>query len=228
MPILAENLKNAVYVITQKLLLSAAYIIFFLFSDTTFNGKENIKKIPKGPLLIIANHKSSLDPLLVGMCFPFISRIFPLRFIAKDDFFNNPLTRPVFKSLGTYPVFSGQGLEKSLNMPAAILKRNGTVVFFPEGKRSYTESLGSARVGVAVLAKAFPQATILPIAIAGLHQLGKWGIFSPRLALQIAIGQPFRAGDISSNTEAETVKDKLMEKIESLYYPLLKNSQRDA
>jgi len=92
----------------QRIVLSFAYFLLCIFEDLKIDGRENARNIKAGPLIIIANHKSFLDPLIIGLCFPFFSRIYPLRFIAKDTFFKNPIGWIFYKSVGAFPAAKGK------------------------------------------------------------------------------------------------------------------------
>jgi len=112
-----RRLRSGVYFFSQKILFTFAYFLLCIFADLKIDGRKNVRKIRGGPLIVIANHKSFLDPLIIGLCFPFFSKIYPLRFIAKDTFFKNPIGWIFYKSLGAFPTCKGQGLAASLTIP---------------------------------------------------------------------------------------------------------------
>jgi 1-acyl-sn-glycerol-3-phosphate acyltransferase len=213
----ASQIQGAFYFFCQKVVLTFAYFLLNIFAGLQIEGKENAKNIKKGPLLIIANHKSFLDPLIVGLCFPFFSRIFPLRFIAKDTFFKNPIGWIFYKSLGAFPACKGQGLAESLKIPSQILREGGSVMFFPEGIRIREDSLGRAKIGAAELASNFPEVPIIPMAIFNTHKVGHLGLLYKRSRLRVKIGEPFYYNDRAFQLPAESGIKILMGEIEKSY-----------
>lgn len=206
------------YKFWQKVLLIFSYIIGYAFSSLRIYGRENAKNIHNGPLLVIANHKSDLDPLLLGLCFPFFSKIYPLRFMAWDNLFRTARYGLAFRLLGAFPTYTGQGMAKSLRIPSQILKNKGTVIFFPEGQRIKNESLGEAKRGVGVLALQFPNVKILPIAIAGAHNVKNPLSIFRRPKVRIKIGKPFTLIDKKSLLNSKnSISSILMSEVEKIY-----------
>ena len=206
-----------VYFFCQRIVLSFAYFLLCIFEDLKIDGRENARNIKAGPLIIIANHKSFLDPLIIGLCFPFFSRIYPLRFIAKDTFFKNPIGWIFYKSVGAFPACKGQGLEASLQKPSQILREGGSVMFFPEGVRVREDSLGQPKIGVAKLASFFPEVPIIPVAIFNAHKVGHLGLLYKRSRLRVKIGVPFAYNEKAFQLPAETGIKILMGEIEKSY-----------
>ena len=206
-----------VYFFCQRIVLSFAYFLLCIFEDLKIDGRENARNIKAGPLIIIANHKSFLDPLIIGLCFPFFSRIYPLRFIAKDTFFKNPIGWIFYKSVGAFPACKGQRLEASLQKPSQILREGGSVMFFPEGVRVREDSLGQPKIGVAKLASFFPEVPIIPVAIFNAHKVGHLGLLYKRSRLRVKIGVPFAYNEKAFQLPAETGIKILMGEIEKSY-----------
>ena len=212
-----SRIQSGLYYFFQKILLSFAYFLLHIFADLKIDGRQNAKHIRGGPIIIIANHKSFLDPLIVGLCFPFFSKIYPLRFIAKDTFFKNPIGWIFYKSVGAFPACKGQGLAASLKIPSQILKEGGSVMFFPEGIRIREDCLGQPKIGAAELASHFPEVPIIPIAIFNTHKVGHLGLLYKRSRLRVKIGEPFDYKDKAFQLPAETGIKILMGEIEKSY-----------
>jgi|GEM_PF-1394374 len=206
-----------VYFFCQKVVLTFAYFLLFIFEDLKIDGRENVKNIRGGPLIIIANHKSFLDPLIIGLCFPFFSKIYPLRFIAKDTFFKNPIGWIFYKSVGAFPACKGQGLAASLKLPSQILREGGSVMIFPEGIRVREDCLGEPKIGAAKLASHFPEVPIIPITIFNAHKVGHLGLLYRRSRLRVKIGEPFDYNDKAFQLPAETGIKIMMGEIEKSY-----------
>ena len=199
---LAKNevfwLSRYLYKFFQKILLTATYFIGAVFMRLKIEGRENAESVKDGPLLVIANHKSYLDPLLMGMCFPFFSKRFPLRFMTWDDLFKRFFYGLAMRILGAFPAFEKQGMDKSLFIPRKLLKMGGTVIFFPEGQCYREDGLMPAKRGIGVLALRYPNVPILPIAISGTHNVTNLFCLFTRPKVRIRIGKPFRLTDKKS------------------------------
>src|SRR4030042_277706 len=212
-----SRIQCGVYFFFQKILFAFAYFLLYIFADLKIDGRENAKNIRGGPLIIIANHKSFLDPLISGLCFPFFSKIYPLRFIAKDTFFKNPIGWIFYKSVGAFPACKGQGLAASLKIPSQILREGGSVMFFPEGIRVREDCLGQPKIGAAELASHFPEVPIIPIAIFNTHKVGQLGLLYKRSRLRVKIGEPVGYNDKAFQLPAETGIKIMMGEIEKSY-----------
>src|SRR4051812_5137234 len=107
-------------------------------------GREHI---PDGPVLIVANHRSFLDPFIVGTC---LRR--PLYYVAKKELFANRLQGWFLNSLGAFPVDRGGSDGEMVETAKAILARGDSVVIFPEGTRTRPGPLGRPKRGAGRLA----------------------------------------------------------------------------
>lgn len=196
------------------------YFLVYCFTDFKIEGKENVREIKNGPLIVIANHKGHLDAPLLGLCFPYFSRIYPLRFITKDCFLKPFFSRTLFKSLGCFPAFYGEGIEKSLEIPSRLLQKGATVIFFPEGKQYKGDGLSEPQIGIGVLMLRFPEIHVLPVAIAGTQIVGRFGLLYKYPKIRMKIGLPLRLKDkIEVNTDynAKEISKMLMKEVEMLY-----------
>lgn len=198
--------------IFQKLVWLLLKPFFYLFFNYSIEGKENLKNL-KGPMIIAANHKSNWDPFLLGTALPFKSPLWPLRFMAEKQEFNTfwlnffykiGLLKLFFYLGGGFPAIRRVNLKEALAEPIKILRNNGVIIIFPEGKRIFTKELGKGKRGTAALAIMAP-APILPVA------LKNW---------KVKIGQPFYLERISAINDEQFASEteQVMQKIKELYY----------
>ena len=117
--------------------------------------------VPDGGVILAANHRSFLDPFLIGAC---IGR--PSYFVAKQELFRNPLIGWFLNCMGAFPVKRGESDEESVATALALLERGQAVVIFPEGTRIRTGSLAKPRRGVGRLALESGK-PVVPVAVAG-------------------------------------------------------------
>jgi 1-acyl-sn-glycerol-3-phosphate acyltransferase len=110
---------------------------FFLLVKVVFGALFRFKawdacKVSPGEGLIIAgNHRSYLDPVFVMSAL----RPRPVRFMAKEEFFANPVIARLASWVGAYPVKRDTADLKVVKRSVAMLKRGELVGIFPEGTR---------------------------------------------------------------------------------------------
>src|SRR5258708_6697684 len=115
----------------------------------------------EGGVILAANHKSFLDPFVIGVC---VRR--PVYFVAKRELFERRWQGWLLNALGAFPVRRGESDEESMETAKQILERGDPVVIFPEGTRIRSGSLGRPTRGVGRLALE-PGAPRVPIALTG-------------------------------------------------------------
>ena len=120
-----------------------------------------VEHVPPGGVVLAANHRSFLDPFLIGCC---IGR--PIYFVAKQELFKHPLVGWFLNCLGAFPVRRDEADEDSVDTALTLLERGRPVVIFPEGSRITAGSLGQPKRGVGRLALQ-SGAAVVPIAITG-------------------------------------------------------------
>ena len=92
-------------------------------------GTENIPE--KGPYLLVFNHLSDVDPLCV--CWYFMKRGVPVRFLAKKSMFGVPVFGKIIHGMGLIPVDREKNPSQAL-LPATRALNSGEVVcIWPEG-----------------------------------------------------------------------------------------------
>ncbi|MFX4228086.1 MAG: MFS transporter [Porticoccaceae bacterium] len=132
---------------------------------------SEIANLPeKGPALLICNHVSYADPIIIfGAC----KR--PIRFIMAKDIRNKPMLKLVFEASRTLaicsPVEDRKTYEETIREAAESLKNGELVMIFPEGRLSPDGEIGQFRRGVEKLLEIAP-VPVYPMAIRGI-----WGSF---------------------------------------------------
>lgn len=124
-------------------------------------GRNNVPLT--GPVLLIANHQSFLDPVLIGLASPR-----QLVFLARKTLFRKRAFAWLIGSLNAVPI-DQEGLGKEgLKTILAQLKAGRSVLVFPEGERTMDGAMNRLKPGIHLLIKRV-QAPIVPVAIAGAH-----------------------------------------------------------
>jgi 1-acyl-sn-glycerol-3-phosphate acyltransferase len=137
-----------------------------------------------GPLLIVSNHVSDLDPLVVGAA---LRR--RAHFMAKVELFRPPLLRWWISACGGFPVRRGEVDRQAFRTARTILERGGALVMFPEGTRgSSLYDIRPPEPGAAWLAVR-TGAAILPVAVIGTDRVLPRGAHRPaRGTIRVRIG----------------------------------------
>jgi glycerol-3-phosphate dehydrogenase (NAD(P)+) len=146
-------------------------------------GREHIPA--QGPVIIAANHRSFLDPFVIGT----MARR-PLYYVAKQELFRHRLQAWILNSLGAFPVRRGAGDEDMIGTAKAILARGDIVLIFPEGTRTRPGSLGKPKRGVGRLALE-TGAPVVPVAVIGTEDVRRGWRIRPR-KVRIRAGRPLR------------------------------------
>jgi 1-acyl-sn-glycerol-3-phosphate acyltransferase len=140
---------------------------FFTFGFSL--RREGWKNVPeKGPLLLLSNHQSMFDPVLVGLS----SRRY-LSYLARKNLFEQPVLAPLIRSLNAIPIDRNMGKD-GIQAVLDALGRGQAVLVFPEGERTRDGSVEPLKAGVSLLAKRV-RCPIVPVGIAGAF--GAWSRF---------------------------------------------------
>jgi 1-acyl-sn-glycerol-3-phosphate acyltransferase len=166
---------------------------------------EGLDSIPEsGPLLVVGNHDSHWDPVMVGVA---ARRRRQIRALAKSTLWEVRGLGPILDGMGQIPIERGAGDAQALSRAIETLRGGACIGVFPEGTRSRGKVL-RARSGVGRLALEVPETQITLVAIEGTSDLTGFPR-RPRLRIRFfapAGGQPRPQedpGDLSARLLAE-------------------------
>jgi len=139
-----------------------------------------------GPVLIVSNHVSVLDPPLVGGSAPR-----PLFFMAKEELFRIPLLGRLIRALNARPVRRDGSDMRALKAALALLQEGRAILVFPEGTRGEEgQPLREGKPGVGMLA-VLSGAPVVPVYVSGSGYALPRGRALPRLAkVRVTFGPP--------------------------------------
>jgi len=150
-----------------KFLLKYIRIIGRSMTRVNFTGIERVPKT--GPLIIVGNHTSNIDPIIKIMG---IMR--PVHYLAKEEHFKKQPNRKIMTSTGQIETFRESGGRDALARAVDVLEAGICLGLFPEGTRSRkTEGpyLQKGKTGVARIAASFPDVPLVPVAIIGTRDV---------------------------------------------------------
>jgi 1-acyl-sn-glycerol-3-phosphate acyltransferase len=208
--------------VSQYIAAFVSWIFLKVFTRLEIHGTANLRDL-KRPFVVVSNHESHFDPQLVGVALLQYPRLFPARYMAKNELFRIPLLNLLIWMLGAFKAHRKQGIERSLRTPLHILKQRGGVIMFPEGRViNERPKLGEGRRGAAMLAL-MTDAALLPMSIHTPHDLPPViPIAWPRPHVVVRIGAPFYLNnvdypDFSDENTAKATKE-IMQRIAELYF----------
>jgi len=150
---------------------ATARFLVWLLSHTIYRvrveGRQNVPK--RGGALLVANHVSFIDGVLLILYFPR-----PVRMVARADPVHKWGFRRLAEDLGTIFIEPGKrALVGSIRTAREAIRQGDLVCIFPEGRITRTGAMDAFRPGFLAINKN-TEAPVIPIHLSGL-----WGsIFS--------------------------------------------------
>ena len=163
-----------------------------LFFAARATGEERVPA--QGGLVVAANHRSYLDPPMLGTWFPRT-----IHFMAKRELFNIPGVGWLIRQVHAFPVDRDRADLGAIRRALHILKEGGVVGIFPEGRRNLD---GEAKArGGAVLLAVTAGCPLVPVALVNTQMAARRLRASK---VEVRIGEPIRLqGSERKPTKAE-------------------------
>jgi acyl-[acyl-carrier-protein]-phospholipid O-acyltransferase/long-chain-fatty-acid--[acyl-carrier-protein] ligase len=204
----AGNFLNIIGVV-----LAAARFIVWCFANLLFKirivGANNIPK--KGGALIVANHVSYADAILIGCATPRF-----IRFLMWQPLYENKWLNPFSRLFYAIPIATNSPKEslRALRKARLELEKGALVGIFPEGEITRTSQVKPFERGVEVISRGLHSTPVIPVYLDGLwgHAFSLKGgrLFSSRLKLRhnvtVYVGEP-----ITGKVDAESLRQRVLE-----------------
>jgi 1-acyl-sn-glycerol-3-phosphate acyltransferase len=173
---------------------------------------EGLEQVPEeGPLLVVPNHDSQWDPILVGIAIKPRRR---LRFLARASLWTIPGLGPLLYGLGQIPIRRGAGDAQALEKAVEALRAGEAICVFPEGGLSWGERL-RARSGVGRLAEWCPGVQVVLCTVEGTTEYAR---FPRRPRVRVTFFRP-AAGNPQPGEEAPVLAARLLDEIRDRVAP---------
>lgn len=160
---------------------------------------RGLEHVPaSGPVLIIANHQSYLDPILIQS---FCRR--PMHTMAKSTQYASALMRWLLPRLLAFPVRRYQVDPQSVRSVLRHLRQGHAVGIYIEGERSWDGRLQRPRLGtVRLLLKS--GVPVVPVGISGSYDVWpRWDHGLRRAPVRISFGPPIRFPTLDRRAQRE-------------------------
>jgi 1-acyl-sn-glycerol-3-phosphate acyltransferase len=151
-----------------------------------------------GPVLLVSNHLSVLDPPLIGGA---TDR--QLTFLAKAELFQVPLFGRFIRALNAHPLRREGADASALREALRTLGEGRALLVFPEGTRGVEGELREAKTGAGMLA-VLSGAPVVPVYITGSGRAWPKGGRLPRRArVTVTFGPPLTFSGAAEGTRKE-------------------------
>jgi 1-acyl-sn-glycerol-3-phosphate acyltransferase len=165
-----------------------------------------IESVPgSGPLLLVPNHDSQWDPVIVAVALRKRRR---LRFLARANLWKIPGLAPILYAMHQIPIERGAADAGALDEALEALRGGEAICVFPEGKLSGGERL-RARSGVGRLATWAPDARAVLCAVQGTTDYVR---FPKRPRVRVSFFEPSGGGP-SVGEEPGELAARLLEEL---------------
>ncbi len=180
---------------------------------------DGVETLPaSGPLLVIGNHDSHWDPLMVGVAALGHRQI---RALAKAELWDVRGLGPILNGMGQVPIERGSGDKQALARAIEVLRAGACIGVFPEGTRSRGKVL-RARSGVGRLALEVPEAHVSLVAIQGTSDLTG---FPRRPRLKVSFFDP-AGGQPRPGEDPGELSARLLAEVRAISAPSLSYRKR--
>lgn len=149
----------------------------------------------RGGVLLVANHQSYLDPVLLAV---YLRR--PMSYLAKSELFTNRHFGWLIRSLNAFPVKQGAGDVGAVKETIKRLREGHILNIFPEGSRTEDGLMGPIEPGAALVVRR-AHVPVVPVVIEGSYDAWPKGRKLPRAChVSVMYGPPM---DVSGLKAAE-------------------------
>lgn len=185
---------------TSRVLCQLGLTIFYDFKA------YGIRNVPRtGGVLMVSNHESYLDPVLIAARMPRI-----MAFMAKSELFENRYFGWLVRNLHGFPIRQGKGDVSALRETIARLQEGNILNIFPEGSRTWDGQMQKIQPGSAlVIRKA--RVPVVPCMIVGSYESwprkSKFPKLGPRL--RVIYGPPMILHDLKPDEITRRIEHAL-------------------
>ena len=142
--------------------------LVLVIAGVNLKGREHLPT--EGPAILVANHNSHLDTMVMMSLFSLKSLELVRPIGAEDYFCNTPLKKWLSEKLIDIIPLKRRPNKADGHPFAEIYKaldKRQIVLLFPEGSRGDPEVMKPFKQGIAHIAEAYPEVPVIPLSIHG-------------------------------------------------------------
>ena len=162
----------------------------------------NSKIIPKDNVILVGNHTSNLDGLLLVA-----STKRYVHFLAKSELFEGKIKNFFFKNMGFIPVNRKTKNQEALTKAIKCLNEEKVIAIFPEGTINKTKEIVMPFKFGAISLASKTKSPIVPFAIVNKYKTFKKSV-------KIVFGEPYKLKTDDLELENELLMKKVIKLIE--------------
>ncbi|NNN67809.1 MFS transporter [Vibrio sp. 3-2(1)] len=174
----------ALYLCYQVPVFLVRFLMWMLTHTMYRVNHKNLHHLPeKGGALLVCNHVSYMDALLLSAVCPRL-----IRFVMEEDYANLPPLRRFLKRVGVIPISATRrgSIRQAFNDVEQALAEGHIVCIFPEGRLTADGEISDFMRGMDIILKR-SSVPVIPIALKGL-----WGSYFSRAKGRACCGLPTR------------------------------------
>ncbi len=178
------NLLVAVYLFMQVPIFVVRFLVWILTHSMYRVNHKNLHHLPeKGGALIVCNHVSYMDALLLSAVCPRL-----IRFVMEEEYASLPPLRRFLKRAGVIPISATNrtSIRRAFNEVEQALSEGHIVCIFPEGRLTSDGEMNEFMRGMDLILRRSP-VPVIPMALKGL-----WGSYFSRSKGRAFKGLPTR------------------------------------
>lgn len=174
------SLLSAIFMKLLRLLFSLCIVRPLILIVLGMNVRHRERLPKQGPAIVVANHNSHLDTLVLMTLFP-LRLLHQLRPVAAADYFlRNPFLSWFSLNIMNIIPLNRKGVKRRESLFTGIyeaLERKEIIILYPEGTRGEPERLDTFKSGIYHLLKECPEVPIYPVFMYGLGKALPKGTF---------------------------------------------------
>ncbi|WP_260259316.1 MFS transporter [Vibrio intestinalis] len=180
----ALNLLVAGYLFLQVPIFVVRFLMWVVTHTMYRVNHKNLHHLPeKGGALIVCNHVSYMDALLLSAVCPRL-----IRFVMEEEYANLPPLRRFLKRAGVIPISATRrgSIRTAFSEVEQALNEGHIVCIFPEGRLTSDGEMNEFMRGMDIILRRSP-VPVIPMALKGL-----WGSYFSRYKGRACKGRPKR------------------------------------
>jgi 1-acyl-sn-glycerol-3-phosphate acyltransferase len=209
------NAAVAIYIYTLVPEFLMRFLVWILIHSIYHVRKKGLENIPEeGPALLVCNHVSYVDAMIIGGC---IRR--PVRFVMYHKIYNLPILNFVSRTARAIPIAGGMEdralMERAFDEVDKALQDGDVVCIFPEGRLTADGVMNKFKTGVERILERSP-VPVISMCLYGLwgsafsrhHGFILWRIINGfRSRIDVTVSPPQRPQSVTAQSLQAQVAD---------------------